>query len=249
MIQIGICDDEIIFTNRLEQLSKQYLTEHHIFATFYTFQKGQNLLYEIEDGFHFDLLLLDIEMPEMDGMQLADRIRKLLPDIIIIFITSHTEYALDAYELSIFRYLSKTDLDLQYKLKNALLDAAEMLQVQQNKSYIIQNQNRLERIPYKNLLYVTHEGKNTVLVTNMGEQTLKEFKVRKTIQQVYEELNQEDFFLIDRGCIVNLSLIMSVKEKECILTNGIHLAISQSHMKALKECLLVFWKSHIERES
>lgn len=82
---------------------------------------AKNLLYEAEDGKRFDLLLLDIEMPGMDGLELASRLRQLLPDALLIFITSHVEFALDAYELSTFRYIPKNNMD--GRLEHALLDA------------------------------------------------------------------------------------------------------------------------------
>ena len=69
------------------------------------------LLYDVEEGAHFDLLLLDIEMPEKDGMCLAASLRRHLPMALIIFITSHTQYAVKAYELSVFRYIPKSEME------------------------------------------------------------------------------------------------------------------------------------------
>lgn len=109
---------------------------------------------------------------------------------------------------------------------------AAAIQLQQSQSYIISNQNRLERIPLKNLLYIQHVEKNSLLVTDLpaSENTGKsggaehtEFKVRKTLQEIYEELNPDDFLFIDRGFIVNLSHIMSVKAGCCILRDGTRL--------------------------
>ncbi len=254
MIRVGLCDDDPVLLKKLNSFVLDCYAENQIFAKTQAFEKGQALLYEIEDGAGFDLLLLDIEMPGLSGMELAARVKKLLPKALIIFITSHMEYVLDAYELSVFRYVPKADQG--ERLTHALLDAAAMVEVQLRESYIIQNQNRLERIPLQNLLYITHEGKNALLVTDLsagenpgggsmpGEKTLC-FRVRKTLQQVYEELDDKEFFFIDRGCIVNLSQIMSIKEDFCILKDGTRLGVSQSRMPGLKERLLEFWKQHI----
>ncbi len=240
MIQVGICDDEPAMLHNMEAFTHNCFSQNRIFATIQTFSSGLNLIYELQDGTHFDLLLLDIEMPQIDGMQLASKVKKLLPQVLIIFITSHIEYALDAYELSIFRYIPKANMDT--KLTHALLDAAQFIQIQISKSYIIQNQNRLERIPYKNLLFISHEGKNSLLITNLPTSS---FKVRKTLQQIHEELDTNEFIFIDRGCIVNLSHILSIKNNECILKDGTHLVVSQARMQDLKEHMLLFWKEHI----
>lgn len=252
MLQVGLCDDEPVLLETLEEKVRRCFSENLIFAEIQTFTAGRNLLYEVEDGKRFDLLLLDIEMPGMDGMELATRLRQLLPDALLIFITSHVEFALDAYELSTFRYIPKNNME--GRLEHALLDAAAAIRLQQSQSYIISNQNRLERIPLKNLLYIQHVEKNSLLVTDLpapdfnaesGSTVHTEFKVRKTLQEIYEELNPEDFLFIDRGCIVNLSHVMSVKAASCILRDGTGLPVSQARMPVLKEHLLRFWKQHI----
>ncbi len=246
MIRVGLCDDEQILLEKLYGFVTDCYRENQIFAKVESFQSSRLLLYEIEDGGRFDLLLLDIEMPGMDGMKLAARVKELLPKVLIIFITSHMEYVLDAYELSVFRYIPKADPGP--RLRHALLDAAAMTEVQLRDSYVIQNQNRLERIPLQNLLYITHEGKNAVLVTDLSgdaNETTACCRVRKTLQQVYEELNEEEFLFIDRGCIVNLSGIMSIRNGYVVLKNGTRLPVSQSRMPRLKERLLEFWKRHI----
>ncbi len=276
MIRVGLCDDEPALLEKLNNFVTDCYGSNQIFARVSAFEKARSLLYEIEDGAQFDLLLLDIEMPGMGGMELADRARRLLPEVLIIFITSHMEYVLDAYELSVFRYVPKADLG--GRLSHALLDAAAMVEVQQRGSYIIQNQNRLERIPLQNLLYIIHEGKNALLITDLpgGEAYPEEkrflgkegssgkegrsgkgasglpdpkektcYRVRKTLGQVYAELDEKEFLFIDRGCIVNLSRIMSVREDCCILKDGTRLAVSQARLPGLKERLLKFWKQHI----
>ena len=245
MIRIGICDDENILLEKIKEHVQDCLSQNQIFASVHSFDKSINLLYEIEDGAVYDLLLLDIEMPGIDGMELTAQVKELLPDVLILFITSHMKYALDAYELSVFRYIPKNDLD--ERLNHALLDAAKLIELQMRESYIIQNQSCLERIPLKNLFYITHEGKNALFITNIQEPSgkMKNFKVRKTLQQVFSELNGNEFIFIDRGCIVNLSQIMSVHEDFCILKDNTHLPVSKSRMQDLKENLMLFWKRQL----
>lgn len=161
MIRIAICDDEMTFVDKINTLISEWSAQNQYFSVIQTFSNGQNLIYDIEDGQHYDLVILDIEMPAINGMEVADAIRRLLPDILVIFVTSHTEYALDAYELSIFRYISKSDLE--NKLRHAFLDAVKLIQIQQNDSYIIQNQNRLERIPCKISCILHMKGRTAFL--------------------------------------------------------------------------------------
>ncbi len=245
MIRVGLCDDERASLDKLHSFVEECYTQGRVFARVDSFAGSRELLYEIEDGSRFDLLVLDIEMPDMDGMELAAKARKLLPEVLVIFLTSHMEYVLDAYELSIFRYVPKADSG--ERLRHALLDAESMIQVQQRESYLIQNQNRLERIPLKHLLYITHEGKNAILVTDLKESDGKPVchRVRKTLQEVYGELEEKEFCFIDRGCIVNLSQIMSISADTCTLQDGTQLPVSRAKNQGLREQLLEFWKRHI----
>lgn len=245
MIRVGLCDDEKALLEKLGGFVEECYARDRIFARVDFFIGSRELLYEIEDGKSFDLLVLDIEMPNMDGMELATQVRKLLPDVLVIFLTSHMEYVLDAYELSIFRYVPKSDSG--ERLRHALLDAAALIQVQQRESYIIQNQNRLERIPLRHLLYITHEGKNSILVTELKDKDDRPVchRVRKTLQEVYGELDKREFSFIDRGCIVNLAKVMSIQGDDCTLRDGTHLAVSRAKIQGLRERLLEFWKQYI----
>ena len=70
-------------------------------------------------------------------------------------------------------------------------------------------------------------------------------KVRKSLQQVYEELDAEEFIFIDRGCIVNLIHIMQVRDGMVVLKNGRSLPISRAHLQDVKRQLNRYWGSHI----
>ena len=204
-----------------------------------TYTSGDNLLYDIaEDHFFYDLILLDIEMPGNTGMDLAHKIRPYLPDVKIIFITSHIEYAIDAFELSVFRYVPKDDKDR--RLPAAIRDAVKLIGLEDGKAYTIQTNSRLEKIPYRSIYYIERDGKNAIITTNSGVS-----KVRKSLQQVYEELDADEFIYTDRGCIVNMIHIMQIKDGTAVLKNGDALPISRSHLQEVKEQINTYWGTHI----
>ena len=242
MIQIAVCDDEPLLLEKIEKETKNCLEEQKVFSVISTFTSGENLLYEIKEGRAFDLLLLDIELPGMSGMELARRLHELLPCALLLFVTAHYKYAVDAYELNIFRYIPKNQL--KERLSHAVRDAVRVLEIQKVDSYLISNQNRMERIPLKDVFYIMREGKNAVFYIGSGE-CREECRVRKTLGEVCEELDREDFLFIDRGCIVNLRHIASIVHADCILTDGTKLAVAQSRMTELKKRLNGFWRDKI----
>ncbi|MCM1123949.1 MAG: LytTR family DNA-binding domain-containing protein [Eubacterium sp.] len=256
MLQIGICDDETLLLNEIAQITQDCLTRRQVFSILSTYTDGQTLLYEIQDGKHFDLLLLDIEMPDISGMELARRIHRLLPDALMIFITAHYKYAVDAYELHIFRYIPKNQLT--NRLPHALKDAVSLLEIQNTDSYIINSQNRLERLPLKEILFIEKDGKNAVFHTirqnpqteNRTEnppekQSDSTKRVRKTLAEIFDELHSEEFYFIERGFIVNLRHVAGISQTNCILTDQTHLPISLSRLPEFKKRLNKYWKDKI----
>ena len=101
MIRIAICDDEERAVASTEKIVKTCLQAQGIGCEITTYTQSRNLLYDItDDGFFYDLILLDIEMPGISGMEIPQQVKGFLPNARIIFVTSHTEYAIDAFELS-----------------------------------------------------------------------------------------------------------------------------------------------------
>ena len=204
-----------------------------------TYTNSDMLLCDItDDRFFFDLILLDIEMPGSTGMEIAEKVKPFLPQVKIIFITSHIEYAIDAYELSIFRYVPKNDVEK--KLPAAVADAVRLIGLEEGKTYIIQTNSRLEKIPYKEIYYIERDGKNAAITAAGGVS-----RVRKSLQQVYEELDSEEFIYIDRGCIVNMIHIMQIREGMAVLQNGLSLPVSRAHLQGVKEQINRYWGMHI----
>ena len=239
MIRIAICDDEERAVASTEKIVKTCLQAQGIGCEITTYTQSRNLLYDItDDGFFYDLILLDIEMPGMSGMELPQRIKRFLPNVKIIFVTSHTEYAIDAFELSIFRYVPKNNLEV--KLTAAVIDAAKLIELEAGQEYMIQTANRMEKIPYKDIFYIQREGKNSSIVSSTGTS-----KVRKSLQQIFDELNAPEFIFIDRGCIANIIQIMKINDGMVVLKNGEQLPISRSHLQEVKQKINQFWGAHI----
>ena len=239
VIKIAICDDEEKAVALHERIVKVCLQSQGIGYEITTYTQSRNLLCDItDDGFFYDLILLDIEMPGISGMEIPQQIKNFLPNVRIIFVTSYTEYAIDAFELSIFRYVPKNNMEV--KLTAAVTDAAKLIELEAGQEYTIQTTNRMEKIPYKDIFYIQRDGKNASIVSSAGTA-----KVRKSLQQVFDELNTPEFIFIDRGCIVNIIQIMKISDGMAVLKNGEQLPISRSHLQEVKQKINQFWGAHI----
>ena len=225
--KILIVDDE----KEMCLLVKSFL-DNEQFQTYTAYDATSAL--ELLESVEPDLILLDIEMPGLDGMALVERIAPLLPQVRVIFITSHREYAIDAYALNIFRYVPKDELEK--RLPQAILDAAKLVALEDGKSYTIQTAHRLEKLPLRDILYIAREGKNVCFLTAQGAHL-----ERTSLGAVAEKLDDPAFVYIDRGMIVNLVHVLAVKDGFAALDNGQRLPISRGHLAEVKAQLAAYW--------
>lgn len=239
MIRIAICDD---FSQMIETLKQQVLTfmeQEKEPVSLQTYEKSELLKFDLQEGMQFDLILSDIEMPGVDGMELAGIIRMYLPEVVLIFVTSHMKYAVDAYEYGVFRYIPKNMLE--ERLLQALKDALQMIRMQTESCYRITQGSHMEKVSYRRILYIRKDGKNSVFTLKQGE-VLRE---RKSLNQVYQELDSEEFVFVDRGCIVNLLHISRFYGDEVELDNGEKLPVSRGRLNETKVALQTLWSRNI----
>ncbi|WP_394927165.1 LytR/AlgR family response regulator transcription factor [uncultured Robinsoniella sp.] len=239
LIRIAICDDEPDSVLRNREILQECTGRVKCVADMITYNNGEMLLSDIlDDNFFFDLILLDIEMPNISGMEIVQSIKPRLPNVRVIFITSHIKYAIDSFELSIFRYVPKDDLEK--RLSYAVTDALKLIMLENNKNYMVVTANRMEKVSFQDILYIQRDGKNAAITTFNGV-----IKVRKSLQSVLEELDAEEFIFIERGCIVNLIQVTHIKNSMIYLKNQIGLPISRSHLQEVKVALNSFWGKRI----
>lgn len=105
-MKLAICDDEIVFRKQLiESIDKYYKNYSNL--DIYEFSSGEELLESYDSGAVYDIVFLDIEMKDINGLDTAKIIRKYRRNEIIVFLTSHTKYAIDGYEVNALRFLEK----------------------------------------------------------------------------------------------------------------------------------------------
>lgn len=239
MLRVAICDDETVILSKIDELARVFFRTHCVDCKIQAYQSSENLLYDLQDGINYDLLLLDIEMPGIDGMDLAKVIRDTMPAAKIIFITSHLEYAITAYEFSVFRYIPKTVID--DKLPPALEDYYKLYRLERNEFYTVEIKNHVEQLPYREILYILKDGKYAVFHLTGG----KTQSVRKTLAQVFEEMSKEYFCFADRGCIVNLANVVGIDDTGILFPDDQRITISKANISDFKTTMLRFWRKQI----
>lgn len=241
MIRVAIVDDnqeivDLVYKIVVDKMGKNQEQLDNIKC----FTKPVTLKYELEEKRQYDLYLLDVEMPGVNGIELAKYIRKVQENAYIVFLTSHPKFAIYSYDLSIQAY----QYILKGKMKTTLPYVLEKIQNNlKNKTeqfLVIHNNIRYEKIDHQKIIRMYKEGKNTVIVTDN-----EIHKKRSTLEKVLKELEGSSFIQIERGSIVNIERVDKILRNEVHMDNGDVLEISRANVKSVKQRINQYWGEHI----
>ncbi|MBP3322619.1 MAG: response regulator transcription factor [Clostridia bacterium] len=228
-LNIAIVDDlieDIEFTRNIlkawaEEKGVEYISEE--------FSSAESFLFRFSEKKDYDILLLDIEMGGMDGVNMAKLIRKENESAEIIFITGYSDYISEGYEVNALHYLMKPVNEK--KLKEVLSKAKERLKKNEKRLQIEVNDEML-LIPLYEIKFI-EVMKNYVTIHAKNDYT-----VRKTLSEIETELDDR-FFRIGRSFIVNLKEIERVTKAEVKLIGGTCLPLPRGHYDNLNRAIIL----------
>ena len=227
-MRIAVCNDEELFRIEFKSvLDKVLINAEYDIDTF----SGGSSLYEAFLKNPFDLVFLDIEMPGIDGITLAKRLRAVSENVQIVFLTSHIEYALEGYEVNALRYLVKP-VDM-----NKLSEVLKYIQDKKNNSrqIMIKQEGEDIVIDISDIIYMESMDKNVRIVTSKSE-----YITRYNISDYEEELKNSGFLRIHRGYLISLSKVKKIVKNDVVMDGDISLPVSRSNIKTLKDALYAY---------
>ena len=180
----------------------------------------------------FDLYILDIDMPDINGFELAKTIYEKSPRAVIVFCTMHDNLVFDSFKLNAFYFVRKQYLedDLSYTLKK-LVSRYRMTD-----AYIAKTKDGIERIPLSDIVYF--EVAHNDLYIHMNDST--ERKERKTLNNVSQELSTSGFVLVSKSFLVNLKYVSKINDRQLLLYNGQIIPISKSQTDKVKQKFMLY---------
>lgn len=230
MYQIGICDDEPIFTKHITEQIREILSANHISCTIHAFQTLQDLRAHMQHA-ALDLLILDILLEKENGMDFARQLRKAGCDISIIFITCSMDFVLDGYTVEPSGYLVKpVEPD---KLAGTLLRAYEKYRKRQ---VVIETPTQTLNLNLPEILYL--EIMNKKLSIHMLDGTLLE--VLLPLSLLLKRLPPEQFVQCHRSYVVSLPSICSIRRYMIELKNHESIPVSKRNYKNVQDALLLW---------
>lgn len=239
MIRLAACDDERIFLDKTKKFINQYNRSQPDTRNLdcITYSSPRFLLDCVLAGEIFDIFLLDIEMEELNGLTLADEIRKKRPEAVIIFLSAHTEFfiAQECFKVGAFRYISK--YTMEETLPEALSAAIEEIEKRQSQYLVLSHYTDQIRIAYDDILYV-HRSMRTSEIIIKNQEPLQS---RHGLNELYQKLSDSRFVYIERGCFINLDYVLCFSASEISLKTGEKLPISKNMLPNLRTSFGQFW--------
>lgn len=232
-MRLAICDDQIEYLQQTDYAVRKLLQGEELLVD--VFKNGNTFLKSFKNK-PYDIVFLDIEMPEIDGITLAKKLRTISSDVYIVFLTSHIEFALEGYEVNALRYLTKP-LDAG-KLREVLSFVVDRMREQ--RVLWIRNDMGEQKLLIKDILFMEAQNQNILISTKKDT-----YSVRYNLSDYEQELSQDGFFRIHRGYLVSLTHVKSVNKGEVTLTDDTVLPVSRSKEKELKNALF----QHIRKEA
>lgn len=230
---IAVCDDEAPDLNQIAGMTEAHFDSQGISCSIHPFPNGTSLLEAIQGGEKFHLLLLDVMMDELDGMELASALRAQKNETSIVFISSNREMALRGYEVAAARYLGKP-VDAE-KLHEAL-------------TFCYQNYHDARELLFPTTKGARKISPSDILFAEAGERGVKLFLSHEqvdTSMRMFEleaMLPQTQFVLCHRAFLVNLAYARYIRCYEVELQNGLLVPVSKHRYAETKQKLIQYLK-------
>lgn len=234
MYRIYICDDERSVVEGLNAYVTSIAEDLKLDIVTHCFFCAEDLL-EVKLN-SSDIVLLDISMDKVSGMQAARELRKRNVNAVIIFISSMTQYALEGYDVHAFAFLAKPVTKELLKIK--IQEAIKSIESHKGKVLVLKSGFNTYRINTRDVIYIDVLNHNTCFTTTKGKLT---FYVQ--LKSVENQIPSDMFFRIHKSYIANMDHIMHIQPGSVIMSNGEELPIGKSK----KEEFLMAYSAFAER--
>lgn len=226
--KIAICDDMEEDVQYIASVVRNWGEKEKISVDLETFPSAESFLFRYAEQKDYDILLLDIEMRSMNGVELAKRIRKENDAVQIVFITGYTDYIAEGYDVSALHYLMKPlSVDKLYEV----LNRAVMKIKKNERSLFLSLSGEMVRIPVYEIKYLEVQ-QNYVTIHAENNYTVK-----KTLGEFERELD-ERFYRMGRSFIVNLSCINRITKNNVFLSDGSVIPLPRGQYEPLNKAFI-----------
>lgn len=229
--KIAICDDQKTELESISTLVERWSQQTQKKVNIATFPSAESFLFDYAEHKDYDILLLDVEMQELSGIDLAKQIRRENKRVEIVFITSHFEFAGEGYEVDALHYLIKPVQE--EKLVSVLNKAVEKLLVEP-RSVVITCDGETIKLYEDEILYV-----ESFLHYISIHTTKQEYKIKKNLSAFEEELS-DCFYRTHRSFLANLQAVVRISRTTVVLKGNVELPLARGKYDDMNEAYIKY---------
>lgn len=227
MYHIAIVEDEAEFSAQLQEYVKQYQKENDVPVKVSVFSDGAEILENYEPL--YDIILLDIEMPKVNGMEAAEQIRQMDAGVVLMFITNMATYAIRGYEVGALDFVMKPINYYTFSMK--FTRAIKRARQKEERQILLSLPDGVKKIGIQQIHYVEVQNRMLHYYTTEGE-----FVMRGTMASVEEMLAPYPFVKCNHWYMVNLMHVSEVRKNTAVVA-GHELEISRRNRTAFLKAL------------
>lgn len=239
MLHIGICDDDRTVLENLAREVEGWAKEKAELCSVECFLTADSFLFAWDEKKDMDVLLLDIEMPGMNGMKLARQLRQKGEHISIIFVTGNSEYALEGYDLEAVSYLVKPVK--REKLYTAL-DRARERAGSREALLVSIAAGEVEKVYIADICFLESQGHETILWKRDGTKISCKVNLQRLEQELQEK--SDDFFRPHRSYLIHMGCVERITKKEAQMEGGLLIPIARGKWEALNQAYMKYFRRH-----
>ena len=234
MINIAIVDDEEQDRKYIESKISAQLDDKDFKCKLYTYSTAKQMLEAFENA-PYDVVFLDIDMPEIDGMETAERINSMNKNTLIVFVTNHDELVYKAYRFKAIGFIRKGYLDDEIK------DLIEVLQKEIGSNTLtlaIKDSHSVINIDLADVLYIQSDDHYVDFHYAERKET-----IRKTMGEIESLIAEKGFIKTHYRYLVNFRHIHSIDKTTVLLKENVRLPVSRGKGEYVKEKYQMFVRS------
>ena len=236
MITVAVCDDSMAMVKSMKENLEEYGKENNHELRIFNFVSGEELLENY--SCKYDILFLDIKMIGMNGIQVAEKIRERDQNVVIIFLTSLVQYALDGYKVNAASYILKPIKKARLKIE--MDQVIEKIAQRDDPFITVHNDCGNYKILLKSISYIETYNRNLLIHTNHGN-VLCYWKMKEMEKRV----EKYGFARCHSSFLVNLLFVENIQKNDLKLASGELIPIGKSKKKNFMLQLSGFWGERI----
>ena len=227
MYHIAIVEDEVAFRQQLTEYLTQYQNENNLEFKISEFSDGAEILERYQSD--YDVILLDIEMPKVNGMDAARQIRMQDDNVVLMFITNMASYAIHGYEVGALDFVMKPISYYTFSMK--LTRALKRAKQQEQKSLLLPLSDGVKKLELSEIYFIEGQSRMLYYHTATGD-----YVVKGTMQNAEKTMEEFPFAKCNHWYLVNLMHVKEVR-KNMVVVGPFELEISRRNKTAFLKAL------------